>query len=86
VIDKRSSPNSYVLALFKRLVLPVEGVDMPDLIRLVDDSHFALIFVDLEQLNYFNLEVKVVELELSLIILDWSSVFSHLIERDDILF
>ena len=48
VINKCSSPNSYVLALTERLVLPVEGVDMPDLICLINDSHFALIFVDLE--------------------------------------
>ena len=35
---------------------------MPDLATLIDDSHLALVLVGLEQLDYFALDVKVVEL------------------------
>ena len=35
---------------------------MPDLATLIDDSHLALVLVSLEQLDYFALDVKVVEL------------------------
>lgn len=85
VVNKRSSSNSYVLALSERLVLPVEGVDVPDLVGLIDDSHLTLIFVDLEQLDDLHLKVKVIELELTFVVLDCSSIFSYLIERNDIL-
>ena len=35
---------------------------MPDLAILIDDSHLTLVLVSLEQLDYFALDVKVVEL------------------------
>ena len=35
---------------------------MPDLATLIDDSHLTLVLVSLEQLDYFALDVKVVEL------------------------
>ena len=35
---------------------------MPDLATLIDDSHLTLVLVSLEQLDYFALDVKIVEL------------------------
>jgi len=61
VLGQSRSSNPNVLTFSQPAVLQVVHLGMPNLSTVVNDSHFRLIGVDLEKLNHFDLQVKIVE-------------------------
>lgn len=51
--------NPHILALSEEAVLQIQNLTVPELVRTVDNSQITRVVIKFENLNNFNLKVKI---------------------------
>ena len=76
MVHERASADSDILAFSKTSILDVVDKSMPDLATAIDDSHFTLVLINLEQLNYFCLHIEIVKFVAFFFL--WGAILRHI--------